>query len=482
MTRNRANERELVRAATALAIPVAAAVAGDLLDALTWVRMACVLAGGVAGLAVLASATLARARRLAAVEEGARRLLGAASPQWEPPGALGAGPEADELSPLRTALDELGRRITSQLKEVAKKTRNLEALIDALDEPVLATDNADAILLCNRSAEAMFDAGRGGLVGRPIGEVLTQAELLDLHGAAHAGQTRRGRLRVTTPLGARTFQVSAAPVPMAWGEGIFGAVLVLRDVTELDQAVQVKTDFVANASHELRTPVAAIRGSAETLAHAITEDPAIAARLVQMILDHAQRLEDMLRDLLDLSRLESPDMPVPVGPVDLEALAAELRSFAEPARRERGLGLEIELGDGLSALRTDPSLLLLILRNLVENALKFAYDSTTVRVTGRLTDGQIARFEVIDKGIGVPLNLQDRVFERYFQVDTARTGSTGRRGTGLGLAIVKHAAKVLGGRAGLSSVWREGTTAWVEIPVTGAPHDRRSTLGVGSTG
>jgi two-component system phosphate regulon sensor histidine kinase PhoR len=313
--------------------------------------------------------------------------------------------------------------------------------------------------------------------------VFTSAAILDMHAQAKAGSVLRGRIRMTTPMGLRAFQVSASPVPAAWGKGVFGAVLTLRDVTELDQAVQVKTDFVANASHELRTPVAAIRSAAETMT-AAADDPAMMARLRGMIVSHADRLEEMLRDLLDLSRLESPDVPLTIEPINLGLLERSLRTLSEAASEERRLGLSFEIEPELEGLRTDRKLLTLILRNLVENATKFAHEGTTVRVTGQLIEERetraedgalsrrgVVRFEVIDKGVGIPLTQQERVFERYYQVDQARTGTgsapTGgswRRGTGLGLAIVKHAAKALGGRTGLSSVWGQGTTVFVEFP------------------
>jgi two-component system phosphate regulon sensor histidine kinase PhoR len=385
-----------------------------------------------------------------------------------------------ELRPLGADLDGVAERMRTQLKEVAKKSRNLEALIDAMDEPLLATDDQDRVILASRSAEAIVDAPPGGLVGRPIHEVFTTAAILEMHAKAKAGAVHRGRVRVVTPMGTRAFQVSASPVPAAWGAGVFGAVLTLRDVTELDQAVQVKTDFVANASHELRTPVAAIRSAAETMA-AAEDDPAMTARLRGMIVSHADRLEEMLRDLLDLSRLESPDVPLTIEPVDLGQLERSLRTLSEIAVDERHLGLSFEFDDELRGLRTDRKLLTLILRNLVENATKFAHEGTTVRIVGQLIEERepdptgaiqrgVVRFEVIDKGVGIPLAQQERVFERYYQVDQARTGTgsnpTGawRRGTGLGLAIVKHAAKALGGRTGLTSVWGQGTTVFVEFP------------------
>jgi two-component system phosphate regulon sensor histidine kinase PhoR len=407
-----------------------------------------------------------------------------------------------EAAALGRAIQQLTERVEFEGKELAKKTRNLEALIAAVDEPLVATDNDQCVLLCNRSAEAILDAEPGELIGRPITRVFTHTELLAMHEAARAGEVRRGRVRLTTPLGKRVYQVSASPVPVAWGEGIFGAVMVLRDVTELDQAVQVKTDFVANASHELRTPVAAIRTAAETLGSALRDDPSMAERVAKMIVNHAGRLEELLRDLLDLSRLESPDATLTIEPVNGHELERQLAAMFEPACRERRLTLSFEFEDELLGMRTDRKLLTLILRNLIENATKFAFEGTEVRVAGTLIEAHlpsmreagppappadaaavppggalmsrgIVRFEVIDKGIGIPLGHQDRVFERFYQVDPARTGGgggvSGKRGTGLGLAIAKHAAKSLGGRVGLKSVWGQGTTAWAEVPVEFGP-------------
>lgn len=436
-----------------------------------WVRVALFIAAGGVGTWFMWTWRDAQRKRLAEIVASARSLATGAE-------VIASSPVDDEFHELENLLAQASIRATSQAKDAAKKSRNLEALIDALDEPVLATNNADAVLLCNRAAEVFLGVGSGELRGRPIGELFTQAELLEMHAGARAGTVRRGRVKVTTITGVRTFQVSASPVPAAWGEGIFGAVLVLRDVTELDQAAAVKTDFVANASHELRTPVAAIKGAAETLAQCLRDDPKSAERFVKMIQGHATRLEEMLRDLLDLSKLESAEAHVYEEEIDLAVIQHSLHSLFGDDCTRRSLTLRFEFADELMGMRSDPKLLMLVLRNLVENATKFAYEGTTIRVTGALIDagaahgerkdaarGRVARFEVIDQGIGIPLTQQDRVFERYYQVDSARTGSGVKRGTGLGLAIVKHAVRSLGGQIGLASVWREGTTVWFEIPV-----------------
>lgn len=417
-----------------------------------------------------------RTRRLLALERTTAHLA-----EWTLQGDTPRLPSeaisSHEFGPLAASLQELALRLSEQVKDAARKSRNLEALINALDEPVLATDNDDRVLLCNRSAEALLGAETGGLIGKAFVDLFTQAEVIELHAAARRGETRRGRAKLVSPLGTRTMQLSAAPVPVAWGEGIYGAVLVLRDVTELAQAVQVKTDFVANASHELRTPVAAIRGAAETLQEVGPDNPAMAARLVGMIQAHTQRLEEMLRDLLDLSRLESPDAQLRREPVDLHELERSLRQQFEHACTPRGLALAFDIDDALHGMLTDPGMVQLVLRNFIENAIKFAHDASTIRVRASLVEEHppmqagehstgTLHLEVEDRGIGIPLQHQDRVFERYYQVDPARTGTTGlKRGTGLGLAIVKHAARSLGGRVGLHSVWGEGTRIWAEWPV-----------------
>lgn len=375
------------------------------------------------------------------------------------------------------SLAELGARVRGQINESAKASRNLMALIDGLDMPVIATGNDESVLLCNRAAEDLVGLASGAMKGRRLRELFTRRELLELHDAARGGETRRGELRLNTPAGPRTFQVSATPLPAAWGEGVFGAILVLRDVTELAQAMAVKTDFVASASHELRTPVAALRAALETLRDGADEDPAMRGRLLAMCERHAARLEEMTGDLLDLSRLESPEAPVTLEAVDVAEITGTVIESIERTGvlGTRRLTVRAHVDEVLGpkgAVTSDRRLLDLILRNLLENATKFAYEGTTIEVRWRAARigaseepaGGTLRLEVQDRGPGIPLEQQERVFERFYQVDPARTGFSAARGSGLGLAIVKHAARVLGGEVGLTSVWGEGTTVWAEVP------------------
>lgn len=433
------------------------------------------------GVAIVLSWAAQRSARIARVNIEARRLL---SPEHRAPreaaDTLGR-PESDagddDVSRLRQTLSQLGNRMSHQLKDVARKSQNLESLLNAIKDPLVATDANDEVLLANAAMHAFAGAGsavgvaadgngtpRTPLTGRPIRGLFTRPEVLAVHARAKAGETVTARVAMTTEDGPRTFEVAAKPLPAAWGDGVFGVLLLLRDITELSQSVQVQKDFVANASHELRTPIAAIRMAAETLDNGAAEDPAMRARLLKTIADHVDRLEDTIRDLMDLSRSEATAVTATIAPVDLRAVAEGLRPTFEPIMAERHVTLSLEIDDRTAGLVSDQRLLSLILRNLIENAAKHAKPQTTVRVIAqRLPSGRV-RIEVIDQGSGIPLAHQDRVWERFYQVDPARTGVTGRRGTGLGLAIVKQAVNALKGDCGLDSIWGEGTTVWVELP------------------
>ncbi len=390
----------------------------------------------------------------------------------------------------------LAARVEAQLATLREDSRALRALLDAADEPVLACDAANQIVAANRSAIALLASGSvRPIVGEPLDQVLTDTRSLRAVASAQRGEPARAQARLLTIDGPRIVEIAAEPVR----EGPFATdspptvAITLRDVTEQTIALQLKTDFVANASHELRTPLASIRTAAETLLDLGDEDPAIRTRLVNMIASNAERLEELSRDLLDLSRLETPDAECEIGPVDLHDIAASQRELFSGACEKRRIELVFEIDPAINTVLTDEKLVRLILRNLIDNAIKFADEGTTVRVVvdavaaspdvvSPLAGVPVAgvpvvespeaghssratlRLRVIDKGVGIPLPQQQRVFERFFQVDQARTGSPQRRGTGLGLAIVKHAVRALEGTVRVESVWQQGTTMTVEWP------------------
>jgi signal transduction histidine kinase len=276
----------------------------------------------------------------------------------------------------------------------------------------------------------------------------------------------REQVPIARPDGPRVWEIAA----ISAGDAATPAVVMeIRDVTEEALSLRVKTDFVANASHELRTPIASMRMALETLTGLGDDDGAMRDRLMSMLTSNVARMEEMVRDLMDLSRLESPEAGLRIETVKVSEVADDLRLDFQAACAQRGLRLAFDLDPALEALRTDRMLLGLVLGNLIDNATKFAFEGSEVRVVGRPIGGaegaaRGVRFEVIDQGVGIPLEQQARIFERYYQVDEARDGARIRRGTGLGLAIVKHAVRRLGGSVRVQSIWHQGTTMTVELP------------------
>ena len=360
-----------------------------------------------------------------------------------------------------------------QRRASAEQHERMRRVLDAAGTPIIATDAEGVITVASRSASRTLGGGRN-LTGVRFDELFTQPELHEMERLARAGEPGRARLKLPIEGELRTLVVSADSI----GVGS-GCVVTLRDVTELVKAAELKADFAANASHELRTPIASIRGAAETLQGPARNDPAMLERLTGMIATNASRLEALVNDLLDLSRLESGETAPAVSVVNLEEVFASQREQFEAICKRKNLRIEFDIGAGAGRIRTDPVLLELILRNLVENATKFARDHTRVLLSARTetipvdpvnpppagAEGSVGvRIAVRDEGLGIPIAHQQRIFERFYQVDRARTGGSVQRGTGLGLAIVKHAARRLGGHVGVESVYQQGTTMIVELP------------------
>lgn len=472
----------LLRALLTLALVVAAAMSPQssyarvLLSLLAVITLILELTGFWG--APVAQSLVARLSR--AASEIRSQLPAPSRPLWDGLPAPDPSSPVAGLLRLGTELDDIAQLLRETLADRSLERDKLRSIIDAVDEPVIATSAPGEVVLANAAAEQLLGRPGSAVVGRAIDDIFTQAEVMGMHAAALGGKTLRATIRMGRTGSVRTYQVIAAPLKT--GRRIVGSstgapgttdgvVLALRDVTELAMAVQLKSDFVANASHELRTPLAAIRTAVETIQGDEEGDPAMRARLLQMIQVHTTRLEELTRDLLDLSRLESPDAGVSITDVRASEVVESLAAYFEASCMERRLRLVFDMAPELESMRTDPRLLDLVLRNLIDNSTKFAYPDTAIVVTGHVipparqtADRPGVRFQVTDAGAGIPLASQQRIFERFYQVDTARTGSVPRRGTGLGLAIVKHAVKALGGNIKVDSVWKQGTTMTVEIP------------------
>ncbi len=391
----------------------------------------------------------------------------------------------DELGLLASSLNRMRDRLAAHVETIDLQRRNLESLVAQVQDGIVVADAGGRIVLCNPTASRMLHAATGGddasWVGRTIEECVPQHGLQKLL-LADAGSSARGhqvqeirvRLRQrTAPVSvlARAMDIalpsrsrSAGGDPLAMETG---RIMSLTDITQLDRIIQMRTDFVANASHELRTPLSVIRSSIETLrALDLSRDGTAAMRFVETISRHTRRLEDLVNDLLDLSRVESPTNRFKTAPIAAGDVLRDLQDRYKEAVAAKSLRWETQYAPPADeAFAANRQLLDLILDNLVSNAIKFTDPGGKVTVSCSL-DAERATFAVADTGCGIPVEEQSRIFERFYQVERSRTGTgkSGDRGTGLGLSIVRHAAGAMQGTIRLESEVGRGTRVAIGLP------------------
>jgi len=238
---------------------------------------------------------------------------------------------------------------------------------------------------------------------------------------------------------------------------------VLHDVTELRRLERVRQDFVANVSHEFKTPLTAIQGFAETLLGGALDDPSNNRRFLDIIRNHAIRLARLTNDLLKLARIEAGKLEVEFFPVGLMELIEGCAETTLLKASRRQIALEIEVPPGLPSVRGDAGLLRDVLQNLLDNAIQYTPEGGHIHVTAEAKSREVV-VTVSDTGIGIPASDQERIFERFYRVDAARSREAG--GTGLGLSIAKHIVEAHNGRLSVESVIGEGSKFSFSIPIT----------------
>jgi len=340
-------------------------------------------------------------------------------------------------------------------QQPARLPPGIASVLSVLSSSAVVLDSNDRVLRASAAARAF------GLVK---GDRLMVTELAALaRQVRRDGEIREGEFEVPVPrLGGRTtsFAVRVAPLGAAIGGG--GLVLLLaEDQTESRRVDEVKRDFVANTSHELKTPVGALALLAETIEDAADDAEAV-RRFAGKMRQEAQRLTNLVQDLITLSRIQAVE-PVPdPRPVALDTVVAEAVDRCRMRANARGITLASVGSRGLSVLG-DEDLLVTALRNLLENAVAYSPEKTRVVITIRKTPEGHAELSVADQGIGIPERDLERIFERFYRVDPARSRATG--GTGLGLAIVKHVMAAHNGKVTVRSVEGDGSTFTLYIPL-----------------
>lgn len=398
-------------------------------------------------------------RPLAAMGEAAKRYAAGdfSRPLWVRAPA--------EVADLAEGLNQMARQLDDRLRLITLQQEEQKAVFSSLLEGVLALDAGGRILEINRFAADLFGVAPEQALNRSLPEVARNPALLDFAGRALASAEPL-EAELTWYAGQeRHFQATGVPLRDERG-GRRGIVLVLNDVTRRRQLDQIRRDFVANVSHELKTPITLIQGFVETLQDGAMGNPEEARRFLSIIEQQVRRLDAILEDLLSLSRLEQAKAAEVPRAVERLALIADRALAACQSKAEaRRIRLENSCPPDLAA-KVNANLLEQALINLIDNAVKFSEPDTLVRVTAETIDREI-RLAVQDHGCGIAAEEQERVFERFYRVDKSRSRQAG--GTGLGLSIVKHILQVHDGRVSVASALGQGSTFTLHLPAASAP-------------
>jgi two-component system phosphate regulon sensor histidine kinase PhoR len=380
----------------------------------------------------------------------------------------------DELAELGSSLNETAQRLESEIRLLSSERNRSSAILRSMVEGVAVIDAQERLVFCNRAFSEILNIDSKTSEGRPLIEVVRNSELTGLIRKALTGEEGLQSDIFTGIVQQQSFSVTAAPVKAlesaaggaarlraALVERPSGAVVVLHDVTELRRLERVRQDFVANVSHEFKTPLTAIQGFAETLLGGALEDPKNNRRFLEIMRDHANRLAQLTDDLLKLARIEAGKLELEFSLVGVMELVEGCAETALMKASRKQITLDIEVPPGLPPVLGDSGLLRDVLQNLLDNAIQYTPPGGRIQVSAAAKPRE-AVIAVSDTGIGIPLVDQERIFERFYRVDAARSREAG--GTGLGLSIAKHIVEAHGGRLWVESVVGQGSRFSFSIP------------------
>jgi two-component system sensor histidine kinase SenX3 len=399
------------------------------------------IAVAIAAVALVAVGLLfARGRTLARAIDEARTRIGGPTPRrsWQ----------------RRQALDEALHALERSSAQAQRERSQLAGAIQAAGIGIVITDDHGVALFANHAADQLLGARQGEAIAEVRFREAIERAILDRSSVWN-------ELELYTPV-RRVLEITA--IPLDFGVESVGAVAYIDDVTEHRRVDAMRRDFIANVSHELKTPLSALAVLAETIGDNL-DDPDVAARLAVRLGDEATRLSDLVEDILDLSQAEA--LSSQDEPVEAVALLRSVEDAMRPAAIERGVRLVVEPVPPEARMSGDRRQLKSMLINLIDNAIKYTEPTTAtpspeVTINTSIVDDQVA-VAITDQGIGIPEGHVDRVFERFYRVDRARSRATG--GTGLGLSIVRHIANDHGGTVTVDSTLGEGSTFTVFLPL-----------------
>jgi two-component system, OmpR family, phosphate regulon sensor histidine kinase PhoR len=364
----------------------------------------------------------------------------------------------DAMEALAVSLNQTAARLDRSIRTL-KEERNLSsAILGSMVEGVAVVDASERLVFANPGFAEILGLDVPPQSGSALLEVVRQTELIEAVRKVLKGDPRVEAEIVTGTLRQHFFAVTVASVRAAETSG---AVIVLHDITELRKLERVRRDFVANVSHEFKTPLTAIQGFAETLLAGALDDPQNRVRFLEIILEHSRRLARLTDDLLKLSQMDADRLGLEMRRVSVSQFVESCVETAKRPAAEKDLRLSVNLQERLPDIAADRRRLAEVLQNLLDNAIQYTPPGGQIMISAS-ADATEVTFTVSDTGIGIPQADQPRIFERFYRVDAARSREVG--GTGLGLAIAKHLVEVHGGRLWVESEIGQGSQFYFTVP------------------
>jgi two-component system phosphate regulon sensor histidine kinase PhoR len=361
----------------------------------------------------------------------------------------------DETAELGRDIDQLARNLSQTIEELRAERDLLSQILASQQEGVLILDKAGRIVMINQALRSMLLLSSEAIGKVPL-EVIRHAKLQSILEQAKDKQSSLSEEIEVGGLKPRSFIVRAGVLPKETG----GMVAMFIDVTDIRRLESLRRDFVANASHELRTPVTAIRTASETLQNCAYQDPEAAMRFLAVIHRHAERMQHIIDDLLDLSRIESRELNLHLEALVLAPIVEHIGMLFKDKAEAKGIVVRTVLPNSLPSIRVDRRALEHILSNLLDNAIKYANEQSVVAIKAEALESMV-QISVDDTGPGIEAQHLPRLFERFYRVDSGRSRDIG--GTGLGLALAKHLIEAMGGTITVESTLGQGSSFIVKL-------------------